>query len=416
MSNGATTRALDRDEDLDPSVGYRRSPPSAQQADGAGVNDTTHDDWDPRAASVQERQRRAYDDMRERCPVAHSEFLGWSLFRHQDVVNVLADPTTYSSASRHSAIPNGMDPPDHSRYRDALAPYFSADRMAALEPRCREIAGDLLAPMLADGDSEFTDAFATPFPLKVLCAFLGWPSELWECLGGWTHGNQEAAFTRDRAAGKALASLFSEHVKANLTAHRASRQPTDDVTARLLATSVESRPLDDVQIVSILRNWTAGHGTVSAGLSILVLHLAKQQELQQRLRAEPSLIPAALEEILRSDDPLVANRRTTTGEVEIGGRTIPAGSNLTLMWIAANRDPRAFENPDSTERSRGMDASLVWCRGIHLCLGALLARLELRVALDELLKRTRRFEVAGDAPRRTSYPSNGLVSLQLRFG
>jgi cytochrome P450 len=379
------------------------------------VSDTIDADWDPRAESVQEDQRRAYDEMRERCPVAHSEFMGWSLFRHHDVVDVLVDPTTYSSASRHPAIPNGMDPPDHGRYRDALAPHFSADRMAVLEPHCRRIAAALLEPMLADGDAEFVDEFATPFPLKVLCAFLGWPAEQWECLGGWMHGNQEAAFTRDRAAGKALASLFSEHVKANLTAHRASRQASDDVTDRLLATSVESRPPDDEQIVSILRNWTAGHGTVSAGLSILVLHLAEQQELQQRLRADPSLIPAAIEEILRSDDPLVANRRMTTSEVEIGGRTIPAGSNLTLMWIAANRDPRAIKDPESIELSRGMDASLVWGAGIHFCLGAPLARLEMRVALDALLKRTRRFEVAGEAPLRTLYPSNGLGALPLRF-
>jgi cytochrome P450 len=380
------------------------------------MSGTVHDDWDPRDPSIQEDQRRAYDDMRERCAVAHSEFMGWSLFRHHDVADVLVDPKTYSSASRHPAIPNGMDPPDHSRYRDALAPHFGADRMTALEPHCRRIAADLLEPMLADGEAEFIDAFATPFPLKTLCAILGWPDQLWECLGGWTHGNQQAAFTRDPVAGKALASLFSEHVKANLTAHRASRQASDDVTDRLLATSVDGRPLDDEQLVSILRNWTAGHGTVSAALSILVLSLAEKQELQQRLRADPSLIPAAVEEILRSDDPLVANRRTTTAEVEIGGRTIPAGSSLTLMWIAANRDPRAFENPESIELRRGIDTGLVWGRGIHLCLGAPLARLEMRVALEELLERTQRFEVAGDALRRTIYPSNGLVALPLRFG
>ncbi len=380
------------------------------------MNDTIHADWDPRAASIQEDQRRAYDDMRERCPVARSEFMGWSLFRHQDVIDVLVDPRTYTSASRHPAIPNGMDPPDHRPFRDALAPHFSTDRMVALEPLCRAIAADLLGPMVVDGDAEFVDDFATPFPLKVLCAFLGWPAELWECLGGWTHGNQEAAFTRDRAAGKALAHLVSELVQANLTAHRSRSNASDDVTDRLLATSVNGRHLEDEQLVSILRNWTAGHGTVSAGLSILVLHLAEQQELQQQLRADPSLIPAAIEEILRSDDPLVANRRTTTREVEIGGRTIPAGSNLTLMWIAANRDPRAFENPESIELRRRTEAGLVWGRGTHLCLGAPLARLEMRVALEGLLERTQRFQVAGNAPRRTTYPSNGLVALPLRFG
>jgi cytochrome P450 len=374
------------------------------------------DDWDPRDPSVLEDQRRAYDDMREQCPVAHSEFMGWSLFRHQDVADILADPETYSSASRHPAIPNGLDPPVHGRYRDALAPRFRAVQMRALEPRCRGIAAGLLEPMLAGSEAEFMDAFATPFPLKTLCAFLGWPEQLWECLGGWTHGNQQAAFTRDPAAGKTLASFFSEHVKANLAAHRASSDAVDDVTDGLLATSVDGRALDDEQIVSILRNWTAGHGTVSAGLSILVLHLAAQPKLQQRLRADPSLIPMAVEEIMRADDPLVANRRTTTREVEIQGRTIPEGASLTLMWIAANRDPRAFEDPEAVQLHRGIDAGLVWGRGIHVCLGAPLARLEMRVALEELLARTQRFELVGEAPRRAVYPSNGLGALPLRFG
>lgn len=374
-----------------------------------------NDDWDPRGQSVLKDQRGAYDDMRERCPVAHSEFMGWSVFRHRDVVNVLADPKTYSSASRHPAIPNGMDPPVHGRYREALAPYFSGAQMGALEPRCRAIAVDLLEPMLAGGEADFMDAFATPFPLKTLCAFLGWPQQQWDCLGGWTHGNQQAAFTRDPVAGKALASLFSEHAKANLAAHRASPDAVDDVTDRLLATAVEDRALDDEQIVSILRNWTAGHGTVSAGLSLLALRLAEQPELQQRLRADPSLVPQAIEEILRADDPLVANRRTTTCEVKIGGRTIPAGAGLTLMWIAANRDPDAFEDAEAVQLGRETDAGLVWGQGIHVCLGAPLARLEMRVALEELLARTRRFELVGEAPRRTVYPSNGLSTLALRF-
>ena len=221
--------------------------------------------------------------------------------------------------------------------------------------------------------------------------------------------DQQAAFTADLAAGKAR--LFSEHVKANLDAHRGSPHAVDDATNGLLAISVEGSPLGDEQIVSILRNWTAGHGTVSAGLSILVLHLAEQPELQLRLRSDPSLIPAAVEEILRADDPLVANRRTTTREVEIGGRTIPEGASLSLMWIAANRDPGAFEDPESIEPRRGLDASLVWGRGIHFCLGAPLARLELRVALEELLARTERFERAGEAPPRSVYPSNGVARL-----
>lgn len=378
------------------------------------MNEEQQDDWNPRDASILEDQRRAYDEMRERCPVAHSEFMGWSLFRHEDIATVLADPETYSNASRFLAIPNGMDPPVHRRYREALTPNFNQEQMARLEPRAREIAVNLLAPMRSGGEVEFIDAFATPFALKTLCAVLGWPEQQWECLGGWVHGSQQAALSREPGVGKALASLFSEHAKANLALHRASPNEVADATDALLRTEVDGVRLDDDQIVSVLRNWTAGHGTVAAGLGILVLNLAQEPELQDRLRSDPSLIPAAIEEILRADGPLVANPRTTTREVKIQDRTIPKGEHLALMWIAANRDSRAFDDPTVVKVERSTDASLVWGQGIHLCQGAPLARLEMRVALEELLARTKRFEFAGDAPRRAAYPSNGLAALPLR--
>lgn len=373
-----------------------------------------HDDWDPRSPSVLADQREAYDRMREECPVAHSAFMGWSLFSHHDIVSVLADPESFSSASRHLAIPNGMDPPQHTRYRQALAPIFAEASMAQLEGRCREIAADLAAPIIARGDAELLADFAEPFALRTLCAFLGWPEELWECLGGWTHGNQQAAFSRDPAAGRALARLITEHVEANLEEHRGGDHAGSDITDALLATSVAGATLTDEQIVSVLRNWIAGEGTVGGGISLLILHLARDAELQDRLRTDPSLIPGAIEEILRFDDPLVANRRTTTRDVEIGGRTIPAGENLSLMWISANRDSSAFEAANEVRIDRDTAESLVWGQGIHVCLGAPMARLEMRVALEELLARTRRFEVAGDV-RRSVYPSDGLAEFAIRF-
>lgn len=381
------------------------------------MNDEQNDDWDPQHASTLEDQRRAYDEMRERCPVAHSEFMGWSVFRHEDVATVLADPETYSNVSRFLAIPNGMDPPGHDRYRKALAPNYDPEQMSRIEPSAREIAANLLAPVLA-GESkemEFINGFAMPFALKTLCALLGWPEKQWECLGGWTHDSQQAAFSREPGVGKALASLFSGHVKANLEMHRASSNGVSDATDALLRTEVDGVRLDDDQIVSVLRNWTAGHGTVVAGLSILVLHLAKSPELQEKLRSDPSRIPAAIEEILRVDGPLVANPRTTTREVEIGHRTIPKGEKLALMWIAANRDPRAFDDPDAVKLERDNEASMVWGQGIHFCQGAPLARLEMRVALEELLARTKHFELTDATPHRAVYPSNGLAALSLRI-
>jgi len=380
------------------------------------LSEEQSDDWNPRAPSVLKDQRRAYDDMRERCPVAHSEFMGWSLFRHEDIVTVLADPETYSNVSRFLAIPNGMDPPDHGRYREALDPNFEEREMARVEPIARDVAAALLVPAVPGSEMEFIETFATPFALKTMCSSLGWPAQQWECLGGWVHGSQQAAFNQDSVAGKALANLFSEHVKANLDKRRASPSNAHDATNTLLGTEVGGVRLDDDQIVAILRNWTAGHGTVSAGLGILVQHLAQDSTLQDQLRTDPSLIPAAIEEILRADGPLVANPRTTTREVEIQGRSIPKGGHVTLMWLAANRDSRAFDEPATVKIERDTSDSLVWGQGVHLCQGAPLARLEMRVAVEELLGRTKRFAIVGnEPPRRAVYPGNGLETLHLRF-
>ncbi|MDP2139640.1 MAG: cytochrome P450 [Gammaproteobacteria bacterium] len=373
------------------------------------------DDWNPLDASVLQDQRQAYDDMRERCPVAHSEFLGWSLFSHEDVVAVLADTQTYSNVSQFLAIPNGMDPPVHGRYSAALSPHFDRQHMAKVEPLARPIAAAHLEALLCCGEVEFIESFINPYAMKTLCALLGWPEQQWERLGDWVHGSQQAAFNKDPIAGKSLASLFSEQVKANLDAHRAAPSRGADATDALLSTEVEGVLLDDDQIVSILRNWTAGHGTVAAGLGIAVLHLAQETALQDRLRSDPSLIPAAIEEILRVDGPLVCNPRTTMREVKIQGRSIPKGEHLTLMWISANRDPRAFDEPNAVNIERSTDGGLVWGKGIHLCQGASLARLEMKVAIEELLSKTRRFELAGEAPRRARYPGNGLAELPLRF-
>lgn len=373
-------------------------------------------DWDPMTFSILKDQRQAYDDMREKCPVAHSESMGWSVFQHEDVANILADPETYSNVSRHLAIPNGIDPPAHAQYREALNPNFDREQMVRIEPLAREIAMTLLEPLQFRSEIEFIDAFANPFALKTLCAILGWPEKQWKCLDGWVHGSQQAAFNKDPVAGKELADLFSEHVKENLEKHRASPSGKGDATDALMNTEVDGLKLDDDQIVSILRNWTAGHGTVAASLGILIMHIAQNKELQERLRSDPSLIPAAIEEILRQDGPLVANPITTTREVEIQGRTIPKGEQLTLMWIAADRDPRAFHEPSAVMIERNIDDSLVWGQGIHLCQGASMARLEMRVAIEELLIKTKGLAFTSDyVPQRSIYPSNGLDKLHLRL-
>jgi cytochrome P450 len=284
----------------------------------------------------------------------------------------------------------------------------------------------LIEPQNVSGEAEFVAALISPFIFKSLCALLGWPAQQWKALAVWVQDNQALALNADAVAGKALADSFAALVQANLELHRVAVAPTaadgtsvdsTDATATdvLLQTQVNGQRLSDETIITILRNWVAGHGTTADALGIVLKHVAQDASLQERLRQEPALVPAAIEEILRMDGPLVANRRTTTREVELQGRTIPKDASLSLMWIAANRDPLAFTDASDFKLERDNSNSLVWGQGIHLCMGAPLARLELRVALEELLARTTRFELTEVKPLRNVYPGNGYATLDLRL-
>ena len=371
-------------------------------------------DWDPRDASVLNNQVEAFDQMRSRCPVAWSEFLNWSIFRHADIINILDDPNTFSSFSNHRAVPNGMDPPEHTAYRSALAPFFTPDKMSRLEPSFRSIAAELATPLINQPGGEFIDAFATAYSLRCAVEYLGWRADRWEHLRGWTHGNQQASLARDRETSAALAREFTAIVQEELADRRRDKKAQDDLTSRLMTTTVNGQVLSDADIVSTVRNWIAGHGTVAAGIGILTWHLASDAELQQQLREEPDRLAQAIDEILRTDGPLVSNRRTTTRDVKIAERHIPAGERLTLMWIAADRDPAVFQDPDTIDLNRNLDRSLVFGWGIHDCIGASLARLEMLVAIEELLSRTTSIEVADPSTvKRMVYPSNGIASMTL---
>lgn len=373
-------------------------------------------DWDPRGDAVLHDQRAAYDEMRETCPVAFSDFLGWSLFHHADICAVLEDPATFSNASPHPAIPNGMDPPRHTHFRGALAPFFDASQLDAFEPRCRAIAAQLAELALGLDELEFIGEFAEPFALGAQCEFLGWPDVIWVHLQGWTHGNQEVALSRDRVAGKEVAAELRRYVTAAVRARRLAREQPDDLMSRLMRLEIEGTPQSDEDLANILRNWIAGHGTVAAALGILIFHLGSDQSLQQQLRDTPELIPAAIDEILRVDGPLVANRRTTTRPVELGGRSIGPGEKITTMWIAANRDSQVFSEPESVQLQRDQRHNLLFGAGIHDCIGAGLARLELRVALEELLARTSAIDIVTlAAAKRSVYPSNGFATLTVKL-
>jgi len=382
-------------------------------------NNRPQPDWNPTSREIQRDQRAAYDEMRRRCPVAYSEFMGWSLFRHEDVMRVLLDHKTFSSAvSQHLSVPSGMDQPEHTAYRRIIETYFSAKRMEAFEPNCREIATKLVQGGCAKQKVEFMADVALPLAVQVQCAFLGWPAALQEPLAQWTAKNHRATLAQDRKAMSEIALEFEGLIDDLLEARlQAGAGPETDLTAALMHEKVWGRPLSNEEVASILRNWTVGEiGTISAAIGILAHYLAEHAELQEQLRTEPELLPSAIEEILRIHGPLVANRRVTTRPVEIGGRKMNAGERITVMWISANRDERVFEDPDSFRLDRDQGNNLLWGAGIHDCPGAPLAQLEMRVFMEELLSRTGEIAAVPEkAPTLAVYPASGFAMLPLRI-
>ncbi len=381
-------------------------------------------DWDPRDPEVLGDQIHAYDGMRVSCPVAHSDYLGWSVFRHEDVVAVVTDHDTFSSAvSRFPAVPNGYDPPQHGPYRAITDRYFTHEHMAAFEPACRAVARELIDGIPRGVTVEFISEFALNYALKVQSAWLGWPEHTEAALRHWTASNHRATLARDREQLDAVATEFDTTMRSVLDDRRARQRTgapaasTVDIITELLHETVDGVPLRDEEIVSILRNWTVGElGTMSASVGILVAYLAEHPIVQEDLRHRLAPLPAAIDEILRIHAPLVANRRVATRDVELGGRTISAGDRVTVIWASANRDEAVFGDPDEYQPERNAESNLLYGRGIHDCPGAPLARLQLRVVLEELLASTSAIELAeGGASDFASYPASGFRTLPLRF-
>ena len=376
---------------------------------------TPPSDWDPQSKDVQRDQIGAYDAMRKRCPVARSEYLWWSLFRHEDVMRVLLDHQAFSNAaSNHLSIPNAMDPPEHTPYRQIIDRYFGPEHMAAFEPVCRRVAHDLVAALPRNQAFELMAGFAQPFALRIQCAFMGWPDTLHEPLQQWIARNHQATRAGDRSAMAQIAVDFDAHIKQQIVLRRdAGEQAPDDVTTRLLREHIHGRPLSDEEIVSIVRNWTVGElGTIAASVGILVHYLAAHPALQRDVRHQAGDLPPAIDEILRLDAPLIANRRVITCPVEIGGHRLEAGERLTLIWAAANRDETVFGDLDAFDPQRNAAHNLLYGAGLHVCPGAPLARLELRVLMQALLAGTSEIGLAaGQVPERATFPAGGYASL-----
>ena len=188
------------------------------------MTDNPHQTWEPRSPAVQSDQIAGYDTMRSHAPIAHSDYLGWSVFRHRDTVRILHDPETFSNAvSSHLNVPNGMDPPLHTDFRRIIDRYFTAELVAAFEPRCRDIADELVAALPRDRWVRTMSDFAEVFAVQVQSAYLGWPDDLQEPLLQWTRKNHEATLAGDRDAMAAVAGEFDQYIRELLATRRETR-------------------------------------------------------------------------------------------------------------------------------------------------------------------------------------------------
>ncbi len=365
----------------------------------------------------------------------------WVVTRHEDVLAVLKDHRSFSSsgALRSSAAPfppevaavlaEGwpempyiieIDPPLHDRIRGLVTKTFTPRRVASMEPVVREVVDELLAALPTPGEADIVEAFAWPLPLRVLGRLLGLPREdlaqLHEWGNDWMLVQQDGPLERrvEHARGTvALQRYFVDAVR------RREREPSDDLLGALVAARAEIEPpLSEVEVAGLpLDLMVAGHVTVTRAIGSTLDLLLRQPPLRELL-LDPARAPAAIEEILRLESPAQGLFRRATRDVELGGATIPAGARVMAHFASANRDERVFAHagelrPGCPDRVR----HVAFGKGIHFCIGAPLARLELAVALPALLERLPGLR-RGSAPavREPLFFARGFASLPVAWG
>lgn len=345
--------------------------------------------------------------MREGEPVSHDEKAGvWHVFGYADTVRILADSSATFSSDFSSLVSSQedvdrfikgnvlrKDPPQHRKLRTLASKAFTPRVVAELAPRITTITNELLDAVRGSERIELISDLAYPLPVIVIAELLGIPAEDRPMFGRWADGlvgpESQTSFIpneqRLQAMGVVMREMNSyclDHIR-----HRRAR-PEDDLTSKLVAAEVDGQRLDDEEIVGFVGLLLlAGHVTTTALLGNAVLCLDEHPEAAAALRADPSELPTAIEEVLRYRTPLAPIMRRTTRQVEIGERTIPSGW-MVLAWLAsANRDERQFPEPDRFDIRREPNAHLSFGHGIHFCLGSPLARLEARIALEIMLSR-----------------------------
>lgn len=385
-------------------------------------------DFDPLQPETFDSAQADYRRLRAECPVAHSEAWGgfWALMKHDDVANAATDSATFITSVQNVVPkvaftgrrpPLHLDPPDHTPYRRALSPLLTERKVAVLEPVIRASCRRLLAAMVAKGGGDICADFSAHMPVEVFANWMNLSPEAIEALTQVGRRYNIAVQSNDVDSTKETSLLLYDMARSVVADRKVNPLPVDqDATSALLATRLDGEPLPDEMIVGTIRQvLVVGLIAPTVMIGSITIHLARNPDLQAKLRAEPSLIPAAIDEFLRLYTPYRGFARTAVCPVTIRGRTIPAGEPIALVYASANRDPDVFTDPEEFILDRpNMKESIAFGRGPHMCVGAALGRLELIVALDELLKAAPGFTLNGE-PKPTRFPEIGALAVPVTF-
>jgi cytochrome P450 len=364
-------------------------------------------DFDPLDPDWVADPYKLWREMRERCPVAHTErFMGvYFASRYADVRDIAYDSEHFSSrrlfVREHSmepipAPPITSDPPDHRADRMVLLPAFTPNAVKRLEPHTRTICRDLVARLAGRceggrGECDGAEDYAQEIPTRVTARLLGISEEGGARFRRWIRDFFEKGITDSATAERVVGELI-EFFDAEIA--RRKRDPGDDLCTYLLNVRRDGERLSDAHINGTLRLMLfAGIDTTWSAIGTCLWHLASHDEDRRRLAADPDLIPNAVEEMLRAYSP-VTMAREIVKETEIGGVRFAPGEMALLSFPAANRDPAMFPDPDRIDITRGENRHAAFGLGIHRCIGAHLARLDMIVALEEWLKAFPEFGLA----------------------
>jgi cytochrome P450 len=353
-----------------------------------------------------------YAALRRERPVAWTDAHGgfWVVSRYADVARVARDDLTFSSArgitiphpvppveglppdQQLRMIPIDVDPPQFFAYRKLVDPLFSPARLPHQEPDVREIVGRLIDAFIAKGRCDLHEDFAKPLPGILTVRILGLPEADWRRYAEPFHA---AIHAKPEQAAAGARDFYLDNARAMLAVAAERRsEPRKDVLSALASATLEGRPLRDLEIFGIANLiLVGGVETTTNAMGSAFVYLSRHPELRQRLIESPGLLPGAVEEFLRVFAPVQGLARTAMRDCEIAGQRIREGERVLMLWASANRDEAEFPAPDDVIVDRHPNRHLTFGVGNHRCLGSNLARLEFRIALEELLRRIPDFRV-----------------------